>query len=204
MNSDVVKLLESVGVAADARAADTFREVSIYATLEKYDATVLAAAGQLSSKGRRIQAQGRGRGVAPYETVRMEPGNLLMFGGGSAFWDLLIGAANVTAYNNANAYLGSGNSNTAAAATQTDLQGGSKSREGMEATYPQHTDGVTSGNEDCVFKSSWATGDGNYAGEEWALFNASTAGRMLQRKVESLGTKTSASVWELTVTLSLA
>lgn len=202
MNSDVVRLLESAGVSAGARANDSFREVSIYATLEKYDASQLAAAGQLSDKGRRIR--GQGRGVAPYETVRLEPGNLLMFGGGAAFWDLLIGAANVTAFNNGNAYLGVGISNTAAAATQTDLQGASKDRQGMEATYPLHTDGVTSGSEDCVFKSSWATGDGNFAWEEWGLFNASTAGRMLQRKVESLGTKTSASVWELTVTLSLA
>jgi hypothetical protein len=143
-------------------------------------------------------------GIEPDETIEIE-GNLLVYGGGSAFWDLLIGAGNVTAFNNANAYLGVGDSNTAAAATQTDLQAATnKDRNAMEATYPQHTDGTgASSNADCVFKSSWGSGEANFAWEEWALFNASTAGRMLNRKVESFGTK-STGTWTLTVTLSLS
>jgi hypothetical protein len=74
----------------------------------------------------------------------------------------------------------------------------------MEATYPQHTDGVTSANDSAIWKSQWGTSQGNQAWNEWGLFNASSAGRMLQRKVQAFGTKTSASIWTLTATLDLS
>lgn len=140
----------------------------------------------------------------PYEVVEDE-GNLLMYGGASALWDLLIGAGNVTAFNNANAYIGVGDSTTAAAATQTDLQAASnKTRKGMDASYPSHTDGTSSGSASIVYKSTFTTSDANFAWEEWGIFNASTSGRMLNRKVTSLGTKTSSDEWAFTVTLSIA
>ena len=179
---DVSKLAESATVSASAGMRDSFKEATVKATVHKY-------------------WDGE---TEPYEVLELTPGNLLTFGGASSFWDLLIGAGNQTAFNNANAYIGVGESNTAAAATQTDLIGASKIRNGMEATYPLHTDGTSDGSDDCVFKVSFATGEANFAWEEWAVFNHATAGRMLQRKVETIGTKTSAAVWTLTVTLSLA
>lgn len=137
------------------------------------------------------------------ETIERE-GNLLLIGGASALWQRLIGTG-VTAFDNSNAHLGVGNSSTAAADSQTDLQGASKTRKAMDATYPQHTDSTSSaGAKSIVFKSTFATGDANHAWDEWGVFNASSAGRMLNRKVEALGTKTSAATWALTVTLSLA
>lgn len=140
----------------------------------------------------------------PYDTVEID-GNLLMYGGASALWDLLIGAGNVSAFSNANAYLGVGDSSTAAAATQTDLQAATnKVRVAMEASYPSHTDGTTDGSQSVSFRASFDGSTGNFAWAEWAIFNASTSGRMLNRKVESLGTKASPAVWVLTVTLSLA
>lgn len=146
----------------------------------------------------------------PYEVIERE-GNLLTYGGVSNIWECLIGNGTATAaqaltyFNNANAHIGVGNSTTAAAATQTDLQGASKTRKAMEATYPTHTDGTgAASNAQIVFRSVFATGDANYAWEEWGVFNASTAGRMLNRKVEALGTKTSSAAWTLTVTLSIA
>ena len=36
------------------------------------------------------------------------------------------------------------------------------------------------------------------------MFNGSSGGRMLNRKVEALGTKASGTTWALTVTLSIA
>lgn len=138
----------------------------------------------------------------PYEVIEGE-GNLLMYGGASALWQRLIGTG-VTAFDNTNAYIGVGNSTTAAAATQTDLQGASKHREAMDATYPSHTDGTSSGNASIVFKSTFETGDANFAWEEWGIFNASSGGRMLNRKVTALGTKTSSDEWAFTVTITLA
>jgi hypothetical protein len=143
--------------------------------------------------------------AAPYETIS-EHGNLLTYGGASALWDLLIGAGTVTAFDNANAYLGVGDSSTAAAATQTDLQASTnKHREAMDATYPLHTDGTgSSSNASIAYKSTYETGDANFTWSEWALFNASTSGRMLNRKVFTGGTKTSSDTWSLTVTITLA
>lgn len=108
----------------------------------------------------------------------------------------VIGAA-YTAFNNANAYLGVGDSTTAFAQSQTDLQAATnKLRKAMDATYPQQATNVV------TLKSTFGTSDANFAWQEWASFNGSSGGTMLQRKVESLGTKTSAASWALTVTLT--
>jgi hypothetical protein len=146
----------------------------------------------------------------PYEAIERE-GNLLMYGGVSNLWQCLIGngtgtaAQTLTFFNNGNAHIGVGDSNTAAAATQTDLQAATnKLRKAMEATYPQHTDGVTSGAASIVFRSLFGSSDANFAWEEWGVFNGSSGGRMLNRKVESLGTKASGSTWTFTVTLTLS
>lgn len=146
----------------------------------------------------------------PFE-VHEEEGNLLMYGGASCLWECLIGngtgtaAQTLTYFNNANAYLGVGDSTTAEAATQTDLQAATnKLRKAMDATYPSHTDGTSSGSATITFHSTFATTDANFAWQEWGIFNASSAGRMLNRKVSSLGTKTSAASWVFTVTLTLS
>ena len=149
-------------------------------------------------------------GMVPFETVE-EEGNLLMYGGVSCLWQCLIGNGTGTAgqtltfFNNGNAYIGVGDSNTAAAATQTDLQAATnKLRKAMDATYPTHTDATTSGAATITFRSTYATGDANWAWEEWAIFNGSSGGRMLNRKVVALGTKTSAASWVFTVTITLS
>lgn len=111
---------------------------------------------------------------------------------------LVVGAGG-TALNNANAYIGVGDSSTAFAAAQTDLQAASnKLRKGMEATYPQLAANVQ------TFRSLFGTSEANWAWNEWGLFNASSAGTMLLRKVESLGTKTSAQSWQFTTTITWA
>lgn len=105
----------------------------------------------------------------------------------------------VTAFTNANSYIGVGDSTTAFAATQTDLQAATnKTRKAMDATYPTRSANAI------TFRATFATGDANFAWQEWGVFNANAAGTMLNRKVESLGTKTSSSTWQLTVTITLS
>lgn len=107
-----------------------------------------------------------------------------------------VGAA-VTAFNNANSYIGVGDSSTAYSAGQTDLVAASnKLRKAMDATYP------SGGSNVLTFRSTFSTSDANFAWNEWGVFNASSSGTMLNRKVESLGTKTSAQTWQFTVTLT--
>jgi len=113
--------------------------------------------------------------------------------------DALIGGGTYTLFNNANAALGVGDSSTAYAAAQTDLQAATnKLRKAMDATYPQRAANVL------TLRSTFATTDANFAWNEWGVFNNVTlgAGQMLQRIVSALGTKTSAASWQLTVTLT--
>lgn len=159
-----------------------------------------------------------GAPVSPYAVTEKE-GNLLVIGGASIQWQTLIGNGVTTQsaatgyFSNANAYISVGDSTTAAADTQTELQAATnRKRIAMDATYPLHTDTTgTAGSKSIVFRSTFATGDANFAWQEWGIFNGpgtggppTTGSRMLNRKVESLGTKTSASSWVVTVTLSLA
>ncbi len=104
----------------------------------------------------------------------------------------------VTEFNNANAQIGVGDSTTVFAATQTDLQAvTNKLRKAMEATYPTRAVNVL------TFRSLFATTEANFAWAEWGVFNAATAGTMLNRKVEALGTKTSAQSWQITTSLTV-
>src|SRR5690606_17624064 len=133
----------------------------------------------------------------PYAIEEVK-GNLAVNAGIQLLEDLLIGAGG-TAFNNANAHIGVGDSNTAAAAGQTDLQASTnKLRKAMEATFPSRSGQTLS------FKSDLGPSDANFAWEEWAIFNASTSGVMLNRKVESKGTKTSSDTWTITCQITIS
>ena len=108
----------------------------------------------------------------------------------------LVGEA-VTEFNNANSYLCVGNGTTAFNAAQTDLQGASKLRKAMDATYPQRTNNVL------TFRSTFGTSEANFAWEEWGVANDPTAGTLLNRKVETLGTKNSNQTWQFTVDITV-
>jgi hypothetical protein len=152
----------------------------------------------------------------PYEdTDWLE--NLLTIGGASIQWQTLIGNGTATAaqpltfYNNGNARLAVGDSSTAAADTQTNVQAvTNKLANAMDATYPLHTDSTgTAGSKSVAFRSTFATTDANFAWNEWALLNGALGGgntRMLNRAAGAglLGTKVSSATWVLTATLSLA
>lgn len=135
----------------------------------------------------------------PYEVLEGE-GNLLLNEGIGEMWDLITGAGG-TAYNNANARIGVGNSNSAAVATQTALQGGSTQLNAMDGGYP------TSGEApdvSAIFRSTFASGEANFAWEEWTVDNGAAANKNMNRKVESLGTKVSGTTWVFTITITLS
>lgn len=109
----------------------------------------------------------------------------------------VIGAG--TPFNNANAKIGVGNGVAAFAVSQTDLQGTSKLRKGMNAGFPSVAPPVV------TFQATFGPSEANFAWNEWALFNASTGGVMLNRVVESNGTKQTNQTWtlEIAVTFSI-
>lgn len=148
---------------------------------------------------------------APYETLEFDY-NMLLAGGVSALWQYMLGNGTTTGsqaltyFNTTNAAIGVGDSSTAAVATQTDLQGSNKLRKPMGAGYPQHVDGVTVAAQTIRFVATFDTASANFAWEEAGIFNSVTlgTGRMLNRKVQAMGTKTSASSWQITFDVTIS
>ena len=135
---------------------------------------------------------------APYEVIEGE-GNCLLNTGIDEMWDLITGVVSGAdhIYDSSHAQIGVGDSSTAADATQTDLQAATnKTYKGMESGYP------TSTTQKATFKSSFGDSDANYAWEEWVV-KQSTSAICLNRKVESLGTK-SGGTWTLEVEITLS
>jgi hypothetical protein len=176
-------------------------------TVEKWDADQLAwvtsKTGLVAPSGDILAAH-----VAPYETI-VSPGNLLTTAGLTRITSLITGGGGQAA-TNTSARIGVGNSSTAEAVGQTDLQAaaGSANRwfQIMDATYPQTSGGLM------TFKSTFATGDGNFAWAEWCVdigtptvtSTNTVNATMVNRKVQSLGTKTSAGTWAATATITLS
>jgi len=138
----------------------------------------------------------------PYEVIEGE-GNLMLNSGINEIWGLITGIQSGTnrLFNNANAKIGVGDSATAAAATQTDLQAATnKTYKGQEAGFP------TVGTQKVTFKSSFGTAEANYAWNEWVVKSVEAVtptNICLNRKVESLGTKT-IGTWTLEISITLS
>jgi hypothetical protein len=131
----------------------------------------------------------------PYEVIEGE-GNCLLNAGIDEMWDLIAGDS-ANHFNNASSQIGVGDSNTAAGPSQTDLQAATnKTYKSMDTGYP------TSTSQKATFKASFGSDDANYAWNEWVVKQA-TSGKCLNRKVESLGTK-SGGTWTLEVNITLS
>jgi len=139
-------------------------------------------------------------------------GNLLLQEGITLITNLLIGGV-ATAWDNANSFLGVGDTATAEAATQTELlatqNAANRFYKGMVATYPQRSGGFS---QTIDFRSDFTSTEGNFAWNEWtAARGATTASGSgflvgttnMNRKVQSLGTKTTGT-WTLTGSITFS
>lgn len=133
-----------------------------------------------------------------YEEAPIE-GNLLLNEGINALLTLAAGGTE-TAYNNANARLGVGDSTAAEAATQTGLQAATNVLyKAMDAGYP--TFGT---NQQLVFRATFAGTEANFAWNEFSVDNGATPNKNLNRKVSAQGTKASGQTWQLTLTITIS
>jgi hypothetical protein len=145
---------------------------------------------------------------APEELVVVE-GNLLLNEGLQRLRDLLVVAGGV-GYNNANAFIGVGDTATAEVATQTELlatqNAANRFYKAMNATFP------TTAGQGATWASDFTTTEANFIWNEWTIAagatTASGAGFLvgttnLNRKVASLGTKTTGT-WTLSATVTFA
>lgn len=149
---------------------------------------------------------------APEECVEIA-GNLLVNEGIQRLLDMTMIATvttNQTATNpwsNGNAFTGVGDSSTAEAATQTELQAATnRFYKAMNATFPSRSGQVI------TFASDFTTTEANYVWAEWSISAAAstasgagfTSGTTnLNRKVAALGTKASGT-WTLTTTITFS
>lgn len=141
------------------------------------------------------------RYCTPYESIEAE-GNLLTTAGVTRIAALVIGSLSTT-LDSTRVRLGVGDTTTAAAVSDTSL-GTNQYFRVMDSTYPSASAGVI------TFQSTFGTSDGNFAWQCWGLdvgtatvSSSSTVATLVNRKVSSLGTKSSGS-WVLSVTVTFS
>ena len=140
-----------------------------------------------------IDAEGR---ELPGEAIFNQ--NVLLNEGMTALLNLLTGETE-TAFSNANAYLGVGESSTAAAASQTGLQGTSKTYKAMESSYPSIS------GQTVTFRAVFGSSDANNAWQEFTVANGnSDTADNLNRKVSDQGTKASGQTWTLDLEITFS
>jgi hypothetical protein len=125
-------------------------------------------------------------------------GNVALNVGLQYLIDCICGIGTTTKWDNTNARLGVGSDATAADATQTDLIDTTPTWKAMDATYPQRS------NQTAEWRSTFGTGDANEAWNEFAVDNGASAHKLLNRKVESKGTKASGETWTLSLKITFS
>lgn len=134
----------------------------------------------------------------PFEISTFD-GNIMLNEGINELWTILCSAGG-TKYDNSNAYLGVGEDSTAAAATQTGLQGSSLTFKGMDAGYPTY-----GSSQKATWKATFGSSDANNAWNEFCIVNGnSNSAKLLNRKVSNQGTKASGQTWTITLAITLS
>lgn len=151
--------------------------------------------------------------VGEPEEVQEVHGNLLVNEGIQRMLDMTM-IATVTSnqvagnpWSNGNAFLGVGDSSTAEAATQTELQAATnRFYKAMNATYPSRSSQTIS------FQSDYTSTEANFVWAEWSVAAGATTASgsgfttgttNLNRKVAALGTK-STGTWTLTAQVTFS
>ena len=127
-------------------------------------------------------------------------GNCLLYEGINEFWTLVAGTG-ATKFDNGNAYIGVGDSSTAADGTQTGLQASTnKKYNAMDTSYPTY-----GSSQKVTHRATFASGDANFHWQEITVANGnSDSAKNLNRKVQDMGTKASGTSWVATLENSLS
>jgi hypothetical protein len=139
----------------------------------------------------------------PYEVITVPENGLLNAGIDQMWMQLIGGPRNVyVPFGSGQAYIKVGNGTTAFSAAHTDLQGGSTAEAAMDATYPSLASTTM------TWRATFDTSTGNFAWEEVAVKNGSGAVsatvKLLNRKVQSFGTKVSGATWTMSLAITLS
>lgn len=132
----------------------------------------------------------------PYEAVLTE--NTFFNSGINEAWNILAGTAGHAAFNNANAQIGIGDSSTAFAATQTDLQATTnKFYQAVDSGYPSIS------GQTITFQATIGAANALYPWNEMVVKNGSSS-ICLDRVVANQGTKSGSNVWTAQVQITMS
>lgn len=178
-----------------AHIADTAQIVQLPAGTSKDTAMVIARQNGL------VVIEGRARiekfhvgDTEPYEVINSAP-NLALTAGITLLWQLAAGLGG-TPWSAANARIAVGTGTTAAVVGNTALQ--TESARQIVDAAPNVSGASIS------FVATFGTGSANVNWRELGVTNASSGGTFLNRLVQDFGTKSSASSWVATLTLTAA
>jgi len=127
-------------------------------------------------------------------------GNLLLNEGINELWSLVCGTGGVK-FDSTNAYIGAGDSDTAASASQTGLQAASnKLYKAMDGGYPTY--GTS---QKATWRSTFSTSEANWAWKEITVANGDADDHdNLNRKVQDMGTKSASYARTATLDITLS
>ena len=136
--------------------------------------------------------------ILPAESVI--DGNLLLNEGIGELLDLLCGLGSPTAFSNANARIGVGDSSEAEAASQTGLQAATnKLYKAVDASFPSRS------SQTVTWQAQFGGTEANWAWNEFTVANGSSdAAKNLNRKVSAQGSKTSGQVWTVSIQVTIS
>jgi len=144
--------------------------------------------------------------VAPYSETLDEDCNMILQAGWVALLGGIAGTSITTKFSSSVGRIGTGDSNTAAAYTQTDLQASTNKYYQLVSGTPVITTASTP--PTLVFSASFGTGVGNYSWQEFITDEGTTSttgpvvATCLNRGVSNQGTKVSGQTWTATETIS--
>lgn len=143
-------------------------------------------------------------GLEPDLTADSE-GNALLTAGITRMLNLLI-AGGGQGFDHTHSRIGTGDGSTGVTTADTDLSAVAGSTHRWFNMSDGSNPSVTTNVLTCV--STFATGDGNYAWNEWGIDPGTAAANtvtapLLNRKVATLGTKASGATWAFTVTVTI-
>jgi len=137
-------------------------------------------------------------------------GNAVLDAGKQRLGDLITGTGSPVAFSATRGVTGVGNGTTGNTSGMTALQGASQFYKGLDGA-PSSLTGVISAS------ATFTAAEGNFAWEEWcwaiataapvassSFSTATTSGVIINRKVQSLGTKANGAVWTLAAQVSLS
>lgn len=137
-------------------------------------------------------------GIQPFLVTEFEE-NIALNTGKAEVLALVLGSS-ANHFDAANTRVGVGDSNTAAANTQTDLVAATnKTYKACESTWPKLSTTTTT-NDTFEAKASFGSAEANHAWQEFVI-KQNVSGICLNRKVSDQGVKASGQTWVITLKL---